>query len=85
MSTKTNTAHFSITGEFMTEHSRQLWKEREFARAFKVLECLIGSTREQQEGILMGQYRLEGTNELELIPDTWTPPEGYASFHEALQ
>jgi hypothetical protein len=76
---------FSITGEFITNHARERWQERNYAGAFKLLECLIGMTREQQEDILFGRARLAGVNNVDLLPDSWVPPEGYASLHEALQ
>lgn len=81
----TATAHFSVSGEFMTNHARALWLERRYAKALDVLGCLIGATRDQHEDILFGRARLEGTNDLELVPDNWTPPDGYAlSLNDAL-
>jgi hypothetical protein len=81
----TRTAHFSITGEFMTDHCRQLWHEREFSRAFKVLDCCIGMTREQQESLIMGSMKLVGVNDLDFVPDNWNPPEGYCTMDQAFE
>lgn len=79
-------AHFSISGEFITEHSRNLWMERKFKKALDVLGCLIGSTRDQHEAILFGRSKLTGINDLSLEEDNWTTPDGYcASIEMALQ
>lgn len=80
----TSTAHFSISGEFITDHARNLWQERKFAKAFDLLGCLIGATREQHEAIIFGKAKLTGVNDVELEEDDWTPPEGYATFSQAL-
>lgn len=69
----------------MTDHCRQLWHERDFNRAFEVLDCCIGMTREQQEAILMGKMKLVGVNDLDFVADNWTPPEGYCALKEALE
>lgn len=74
-----------IHGSFITDHVRDLWAEREFVRAFSALDCMEGLTREQQEGILFGRYKLTGINSFDLEPDTWTPPDEYLSFFDALR
>lgn len=79
------TAHFTITGEFMTNHARELWQEYKFSKVWSLLDCLIGITREQQEAILLGKKKLIGENNVELVDDDWTPPDGYASFKEAAE
>ncbi len=81
---QTGTAFFSITGEFITDHARNLWIEGEYAKAFDVLGCLIGATREQHEAILFGKAKLTGVNNVDYVADDWTPPDGYATFSEAL-
>lgn len=78
------TAHFSITGEFITTHARDLWRERSFAKAFDVLECVIGSTREHHEAVIEGRAQFTGTNTLTYEPDAWIPPAGYPTFKQAL-
>ena len=40
--TATETIHFSISGEFVTRHSRDLWVEHEFAKALDFLDTIIG-------------------------------------------
>ncbi len=40
--------HFSVTGEFVTKQARTFWHEREFAKAFDLLDCMIGMTKDQQ-------------------------------------
>lgn len=77
-------AHFSITGEFITTHARDLWRERNFAKALDVLECVIGSTREHHESVIEGRAQFTGTNSLAYDSDTWTPPRGYPTFKQAL-
>lgn len=69
----------------MTDHCRQLWMEREFSRAFKVLDCCIGMTREQQEALIMGRMKLVGVNDLDFVPDSWELPEGYCTVEQALE
>lgn len=81
MSTK---VHFSITGDFITQHARTLWQERSFAKAFDVLECVIGSAREHHEAVIEGRAQFVGTNTLTYEPDAWTPPKGYPTFKQAL-
>jgi hypothetical protein len=44
-----------MSGEFITERARTLWLEGELVRAFSLLDCMVGMTREQQEGILFGR------------------------------
>jgi hypothetical protein len=70
--------HFSITGEFITEHSRNLMIEGEWAQALKLLtECLyqdtpeghIGITLEQAIDILSGRRKLVGTDQCDLVRD----------------
>lgn len=78
------TVHFSIQGEFITERARELWEEGEYKQAMDVLDCLIGSTLEQRIEIIEGRKKLIGVNDLDLVSDDWTPPEGYATFQEML-
>jgi len=82
---KSTSVCFSITGEFITEKARDFWAEGLFSKAFDVLECLIGSTREQHEAILFGKAKLTGVNEVAYVPDDWTPPKDYATVKQALQ
>lgn len=59
---------FSISGEFITDHARQLWQEHRFAKAYNVLECLIGTTRQMHDDVLQGRARFAGVNDLTLEP-----------------
>ncbi len=81
---ETRTVHFSISGEFITDQARQFWSEFQFKKAFDLLDCMIGMTKEQQISILAGKNKLVGVNDLDMIEDDWTPPEGYCSFEDAL-
>jgi hypothetical protein len=81
---KSMMVHFSIQGEFITERARELWEEGEYKQAMDVMGCLIGSTLEQQISIIEGRAKLIGVNDLDLVSDDWTPPEGYATFSEML-
>lgn len=82
----TETVCLSVAGEFITEHARNLWEERSFAKALDLLDCLIGITKEQQEEILFGRAQLIGVNNVELVTDEWTPPEHYCpSIKDALK
>ncbi len=86
MCTKTKTVGFSITGEFITEHSRNLWSEHKYTQALDVLECVLGTTQEQHEAVLFGKMKFSGVNRITLVKDSWTPPAHYcASLKEALR
>jgi hypothetical protein len=73
--TETKIVHFSIEGEFITEHVRNLWQERRFAHCLKTLGCVNGLTRDQHEAIIFGKAKLTGVNDLELEEDNWQPPD----------
>lgn len=79
------TVHFSITGDFITQHARTLWQERNFAKAYDTLECVIGTTKKQHDDVLQGRMKFAGTNQLTLEDDDWTPPAGYPSFVDVLK
>lgn len=81
----TETVHFSIEGEFITDRARALWGEGAFAKAFDLLSCCIGMSMDQQVEILEGRKKLTGWNDLDFIDDDWSPPEGYPSFMTALE
>lgn len=79
------TVSFSITGEFVTRHARDLWGEGAFTRAFKILDCMIGMSRQQQIEIIEGRAKLTGTNELDFEPDDWQKPDEYPDFFTAIE
>ncbi len=74
------TVSFSVTGEFITEHCRNLWHEGAFKKAFDVLDCMIGMRRDQQIDVIEGRKKLIGVNDVDFVDDDWTPPEGYPTF-----
>lgn len=83
---KSTTVHLSISGEFITEHARNLWQECSYSKCLDVLDCITGTTREQHEEVIFGRSKFTGTKSLALEPDEWTPPEGYCpSLKEALK
>jgi len=75
------TAHFTITGEFLTSLSRQLWAdERQPEKAINLLkEDLHGITMEQVLAILTGSKKLTGNsddeNGVEFVDDNATVSE----------
>ena len=59
----TETLHFSISGEFITEHCRDRMFERGWEDAVRLLvNDLPGMTHEQAHSILNGELRLVGVN-----------------------
>lgn len=66
-------AHFTITGEFLTRHARQLWAdENEPAKAVDLLlNGLVGIEMNQVMDILTGRSKLEGdsTQGVDLVED----------------
>lgn len=80
-----STVCFSISGDFITNHSRDLWAERKFSKAIALLKTLIGFTHEHVESVLFGKSKLEGINNLDLVEDNWTPPDEYPTYEQALQ
>ena len=64
-----STAHFSITGEFITQHVRNLVLEDNHILAIKTLQTLEGLPIDGIHNILTGDMKLVGTNDLEDRPD----------------
>ena len=83
---KTTTVSFSISGEFITNHVRNLWQEGRFSHCLKTLDCVEGLTKEQQEDIIFGRAQLIGINDLQLVSDNWKPgdKEYYPDMQTAL-
>ena len=82
--------HFSITGEFLTRHARNLMLEGNWLHALKTLaeglcettpEGTVGMTYEHCIAILDGYKRLEGTNEMDLVSED---PESTTEYRERL-
>jgi len=66
----TTTAHFSISGDFITEHVRNLLTEEKPAAAWNLLmESLPGITMEQAADVLSGRSKLVGVNNVDLVED----------------
>jgi hypothetical protein len=82
----TETAHFSVSGEFITDHARTLWSEGAYTKAIDILECLMGSTHEQRMEILFGTKKVVGNDDLAFVDDDWKPRDGidYPSFKVAM-
>jgi hypothetical protein len=64
-------ANFSITGEFITEHARELWIQKDFKKAMDYLEESIeGFGREYQLQLLEGKMKLTGKgNNMDFVED----------------
>lgn len=80
---------FSIHGDFITRHVRELWASCSYKKAFDLLDCMIGMTKEQQVEIIEGRAKLDGINELDMLEDDWKPSDdqylNYPSFSEVMQ
>ena len=76
MSTRSISMHFSITGEFITEHTRNLMLEGNWAFALKTLtDGMIGMSIEHCISILDGKMGLTGMNECKLVPEDPADPK----------
>ena len=64
--------HFSISGDFITNHCRDLWIEENCEQAVEVLLTLQGFTRELAYQVILGRQKLVGINELFLEEDDVT-------------
>jgi hypothetical protein len=65
--------HFSVTGEFITGISRNLWAEGEHAKAIKLLvDGVRGFSECMALEVVTGQKKLVGTNLLKLVKDNAT-------------
>jgi len=71
---KPTMACFQISGEFITNQARAFWADEEKpAEALKLLlECCKGITRDQAMSIILGQAKLVGINDLDLVDDNAT-------------
>ena len=79
--------HFSISGDFITQQARSFWAEVEYLKTFRILECVIGLSKEQIDDIIQGRKKLTGINDLDLVDDDWQPAKGdhYPSLHDVLK
>lgn len=77
--------NMSISGDFITRQARQFWQECEYSKAYRLLECLMGTTREMHEDVLQGRKKFTGINEITLEDDAWTPPKHYATLDEVFR
>jgi hypothetical protein len=75
-----DTASFSVSGEFITNHARERWAEGAYSKAMDVLECLEGATHEQHLEILFGSKKLVGINDVDLVDDDWDPASEYWDY-----
>jgi hypothetical protein len=70
MPTETTTAHFSVHGDFITDHFRGLVREGNWRKAIDdAIASFAGMTREIAEQILSGKAKLEGINNVTLVED----------------
>lgn len=67
--------HFTITGEYMTNFSRELFAEGRYSFAISEFLCdsLPGLTQQQAVDIITCKKKLIGENNLELVDDDATP------------
>ncbi|MFW5847481.1 MAG: hypothetical protein ACOCVF_00990 [bacterium] len=63
-------SNFSITGQFITKHIRDLWESKEYKQAIQFgLESLEGASISHIVEIIDGKSKLIGINDVELVPD----------------
>lgn len=75
--TQVSAVHFSITGEFITEHARDLILEGRERLAYQLLvDDLPGMTTELADRVLRGTHCFTGVNEVELVQED-EPPAKY--------
>jgi len=68
--------HFTVHGDFLTRHVRDLMREGNWMHALKTLsDGLVGITLEQCIEILEAKAKLEGVNEVEMLPEDPENPE----------
>lgn len=68
--TESGVLHFTITGEFLTAISRNLWAEGACSKALRMLiHGLHGFTEENALAVLTGRKKLVGENTLQLVKD----------------
>ena len=61
MATTTRTLHFTVTGEFMTEHSRNLFVEDKPKDAVQFLTtALIGMPEDMAWDVVLGKTKVTG-------------------------
>lgn len=89
MKKKTTTLHFSIDGGWLTNHIRNLWMEGSYGKAFRTLEAGFPTMRfEIRCDIIAGRSRMQGVNEVVVVPDTWKPDTkrcAYGHYPEPLE
>lgn len=70
---KVEVLHFSVTGEFITDISRNLWAEGEHAKAIKLLVDGVHEFTECMAlEVVTGKKKLVGTNNFILVKDSAT-------------
>lgn len=71
----TDTVHFTVDGDFITDTARRLWAEEdEPEKALRILRCMHGITEGQILDVLEGRSKLVGDSDsgIKLEPDTHT-------------
>ena len=75
-------AHFSISGDWLTEHVRErMLSDMEESALTLLVEHLDGMTYEQALAVLLGEKRLTGVNDLELVDED---PDAAQAWHGTL-
>lgn len=72
---KTQTLHFQVQGEFLTQHCRELWVEGRLSLAFETMKS-SGCPEKFHVEVLTGNLKMEGINELHLEKDDTTKKYG---------
>lgn len=79
---KSGVAHFSISGDWLTEHVRErVLSDMEESALLLLVENLEGMTHEHAIAILLGKKRLTGVNNLELVDED---PDAARTWHGTL-
>lgn len=66
---RVSTLTFKVDGEYITHLARQLWVEKRFDKAIKILMTYHGMTLDIADSILMGRKKLKGVNEKTKLAD----------------
>lgn len=79
MSTEKHTvAHFTIHGDFITNHFRDRVAEGDWREAHAgLLDSLVGATEEHVAEILAGRKQLVGVNDIEYVDDDASEKPGW--------
>lgn len=75
-----------VEGGLTTRLVRELWGEHKFFAAINILTSLMEGSSPislfMMEDILFGKRKIEGSDNMRIVADNWTPPDGYKTFME---